>query len=123
VQLKNRVWVSPMCQYSCAGDGLPTPWHLVHLGGFATGGAGLVMTEASAVEAEGRISPEGGWESLGSSAVAFGDYTAPREMDDVDLARVTAAFVAAAGRADRATRSASPPTSSSRPASRPQRWA
>jgi 2,4-dienoyl-CoA reductase-like NADH-dependent reductase (Old Yellow Enzyme family) len=153
VEMKNRVWVSPMCQYSSPGDGLPTPWHLVHLGGFATGGAGLVMTEASAVERDGRISPEdagiwsdahteawapvtafiraqgarpgmqlahagrkastyapwrgrgsvavadGGWETVGPSAVAFGDYATPREMDDADRARITGAFVAAAGRA------------------------
>lgn len=51
----NRAWVSPMCQYS-ATDGVVGPWHLVHLGSFATGGAGLVMAEASAVSAEGRIS-------------------------------------------------------------------
>jgi 2,4-dienoyl-CoA reductase-like NADH-dependent reductase (Old Yellow Enzyme family) len=53
--LSNRVWVSPMCQYS-ATDGLPNDWHLVHLGQFAAGGAGLVMTEATAVAPEGRIS-------------------------------------------------------------------
>ncbi|MGT2426193.1 NADH:flavin oxidoreductase/NADH oxidase [Amnibacterium kyonggiense] len=53
----NRVWVSPMCQYSADGrDGMPTDWHLVHLGALAQGGAGLVMTEATAVSAEGRIS-------------------------------------------------------------------
>lgn len=52
----NRVWVSPMCQYSSV-DGHPTDWHLVHLGSFARGGAGLVMTEATAVSPEGRISP------------------------------------------------------------------
>lgn len=55
--LPNRAWVSPMCQYS-ATDGLPGAWHLVHLGQFATGGAGLVMTEATAVVPEGRISPQ-----------------------------------------------------------------
>jgi 2,4-dienoyl-CoA reductase-like NADH-dependent reductase (Old Yellow Enzyme family) len=55
--LKNRVVVSPMCQYSCV-DGLPTDWHLVHLGQFAVGGAALVMTEASAVSPEGRISSD-----------------------------------------------------------------
>jgi 2,4-dienoyl-CoA reductase-like NADH-dependent reductase (Old Yellow Enzyme family) len=54
--VRNRVWVSPMCQYSSV-DGLPDDWHLVHLGQFATGGAGLVMTEAAAVVPEGRISP------------------------------------------------------------------
>ena len=55
--LRNRIAVSPMCQYS-AVDGLPDAWHLVHLGSRAVGGAGLVMTEAAAVSPEGRISPE-----------------------------------------------------------------
>jgi 2,4-dienoyl-CoA reductase-like NADH-dependent reductase (Old Yellow Enzyme family) len=56
---RNRVWVSPMCQYSCEKmDGVPTDWHLVHLGGLARGGAGLVMAEATAVRADGRISPQ-----------------------------------------------------------------
>jgi 2,4-dienoyl-CoA reductase-like NADH-dependent reductase (Old Yellow Enzyme family) len=55
--LKNRIVVSPMCQYSSV-DGLPDDWHLVHLGSFAVGGAALVMTEASAVSPEGRISPD-----------------------------------------------------------------
>jgi 2,4-dienoyl-CoA reductase-like NADH-dependent reductase (Old Yellow Enzyme family) len=55
--LRNRVVVSPMCQYSST-DGMPTDWHLVHLGSFAVGGAALVMTEASAVSPEGRISPD-----------------------------------------------------------------
>jgi len=54
--LKNRVVISPMCQYS-AVDGLVTDWHLVHLGRFALGGAGLVFVEATGVEARGRISP------------------------------------------------------------------
>jgi 2,4-dienoyl-CoA reductase-like NADH-dependent reductase (Old Yellow Enzyme family) len=57
VTVRNRVWVSPMCQYS-AVDGVPNDWHLVHLGSFARGGAGLVFTEATAVVPEGRISPE-----------------------------------------------------------------
>ncbi len=57
VEVRNRVWVSPMCQYSCV-DGLVDDWHLVHLGARAVGGAGLVMTEASAVSPEGRISPQ-----------------------------------------------------------------
>jgi 2,4-dienoyl-CoA reductase-like NADH-dependent reductase (Old Yellow Enzyme family) len=57
--LRNRIWVSPMCQYSVfRHDGVPTEWHHVHLGSFAVGGAGLVMTEATAVSGEGRISPE-----------------------------------------------------------------
>lgn len=54
---RNRVFVSPMCQYS-AVDGLPDDWHLVHLGSRAVGGAGLVLTEATAVSPEGRISPD-----------------------------------------------------------------
>jgi 2,4-dienoyl-CoA reductase-like NADH-dependent reductase (Old Yellow Enzyme family) len=57
IELKNRIVVSPMCEYS-ARDGHPQPWHMVHLGSRAVGGAGLVMTEASAVEARGRISAE-----------------------------------------------------------------
>src|SRR5258708_35712378 len=56
VELKNRIAVSPMCQYS-AKDGHPQTWHLVHLGSRAAGGASLVMAEATAVEARGRISP------------------------------------------------------------------
>jgi 2,4-dienoyl-CoA reductase-like NADH-dependent reductase (Old Yellow Enzyme family) len=56
VRLRNRVMASPMCQYSAIA-GVPQPWHLVHLGGLARGGAGLVMAEATAVVPEGRISP------------------------------------------------------------------
>ncbi len=55
VTLRNRVVVSPMCQYS-SEDGKATDWHLVHLGARAVGGAGLVIAEATAVSAEGRIS-------------------------------------------------------------------
>lgn len=59
VTARNRIWLAPMCQYSVlAQDGIPTDWHLVHLGSHATGGFGLVMTEATAVVPEGRISPE-----------------------------------------------------------------
>ncbi|HEU4669147.1 MAG TPA: NADH:flavin oxidoreductase/NADH oxidase [Dyella sp.] len=54
--LRNRLAVAPMCQYS-ATDGLPDSWHLVHLGSRAVGGAALVISEATAVSAEGRISP------------------------------------------------------------------
>jgi len=57
VAFRNRVFVSPMCQYS-SEDGMPTDWHLVHLGSRAVGGAGLVMVEATAVSPEGRISPD-----------------------------------------------------------------
>jgi 2,4-dienoyl-CoA reductase-like NADH-dependent reductase (Old Yellow Enzyme family) len=56
VTLRNRIAVSPMCEYS-SDDGFANDWHLVHLGSRAVGGAGLVMTEASAVEPVGRISP------------------------------------------------------------------
>lgn len=57
VALRNRIGVSPMCQYSSV-DGFADDWHLVHLGARAVGGAGLVMTEATAVSPEGRISPQ-----------------------------------------------------------------
>jgi 2,4-dienoyl-CoA reductase-like NADH-dependent reductase (Old Yellow Enzyme family) len=57
VTLRNRIAVSPMCEYS-ASDGLPNNWHLVHLGSRAVGGAGLVIGEATAVEPGGRISPQ-----------------------------------------------------------------
>jgi len=56
ITLKNRIAVSPMCQYSSI-DGLASDWHLVHLGSRAIGGAALVFTEAAAVLPEGRISP------------------------------------------------------------------
>lgn len=56
ITLKNRILVSPMCQYS-SEDGFASDWHLVHLGSRAIGGAALVFTEATAVEARGRISP------------------------------------------------------------------
>jgi 2,4-dienoyl-CoA reductase-like NADH-dependent reductase (Old Yellow Enzyme family) len=56
VTLRNRIGVSPMCQYSSI-DGIATDWHLVHLGSFAKGGAGLVIVESTAVVPEGRISP------------------------------------------------------------------
>ncbi|MEK7206299.1 MAG: oxidoreductase, partial [Pseudomonadota bacterium] len=54
--IRNRIFVSPMCQYS-AIDGMPNAWHMVHLGSRAVGGAGLVMVEATGVSPEGRISP------------------------------------------------------------------
>jgi 2,4-dienoyl-CoA reductase-like NADH-dependent reductase (Old Yellow Enzyme family) len=57
LNLRNRIVVSPMCQYSSPG-GVPTDWHLVHLGSRAVGGAGLVFTEATSVSPEGRISPD-----------------------------------------------------------------
>lgn len=57
VTFRNRLWVSPMCQYSAVA-GVPNEWHLVHLGSFARGGAGLVMAEATGVVPEGRITPD-----------------------------------------------------------------
>jgi 2,4-dienoyl-CoA reductase-like NADH-dependent reductase (Old Yellow Enzyme family) len=53
--IKNRIWVSPMCQYS-ASEGVVGQWHQVHLGGFAAGGFGLIMVEATGIVPEGRIS-------------------------------------------------------------------
>ncbi|HSC38745.1 MAG TPA: hypothetical protein VLD19_12770, partial [Chitinophagaceae bacterium] len=55
VQFRNRIVVSPMCEYSSV-DGFANDWHLVHLGSRAVGGAGLIITEATAVSPEGRIS-------------------------------------------------------------------
>ncbi len=71
VVLPNRIAVSPMCQYS-AVEGLPNDWHLVHLGGLAQGGAGLVITEAAAVAPEGRISGAdlGLWNGAQAEALA-----------------------------------------------------
>jgi 2,4-dienoyl-CoA reductase-like NADH-dependent reductase (Old Yellow Enzyme family) len=74
VTSRNRVMVSPMCQYSCEGrDGLATTWHLVHLGQRAVGGAGIVATEVSAVSPQGRISPQ----DLGIWSPAHRDALAP----------------------------------------------
>ncbi len=57
--VQNRLWVAPMCQYSVEReDGAPTDWHLVHLGALAQGRPGLLLTEATAVSPEGRISPQ-----------------------------------------------------------------
>ncbi|GAA4961690.1 NADH:flavin oxidoreductase/NADH oxidase [Kineococcus glutinatus] len=156
----HRIWVAPMCQYSCdpvAAPGVPHDWHLAHLGAFAVGGAALVLTEAAAVLPEGRISPqdagiwndeqatawarivaflhaqgsaagiqlahagrkastvrpwepvqgsvpvaEGGWETVAPSAVPFGGYAVPRELDAAGIADVVTAFADAARRADAA---------------------
>lgn len=60
LELRHRGWVSPMCQYSCDANGapgVPNDWHLVHLGSLATGGAALIVAEATAVNPDGRISP------------------------------------------------------------------
>jgi 2,4-dienoyl-CoA reductase-like NADH-dependent reductase (Old Yellow Enzyme family) len=72
VTFKNRIFVSPMCQYSCGTDGVPTVWHDIHLGSRAVGGAALVMVESTAVSPEGRISPTdaGLWSNAQTSAMA-----------------------------------------------------
>ncbi|MGH2646800.1 MAG: NADPH dehydrogenase NamA [Ginsengibacter sp.] len=57
IEIKNRIIVSPMCEYSSI-DGFANDWHLVHLGSRAVGGAGLIITEAAAVSPEGRITPD-----------------------------------------------------------------
>ncbi|MCW2704162.1 MAG: NADH:flavin oxidoreductase [Blastococcus sp.] len=66
---RNRVWAAPMCQYSSV-EGYPNDWHLVHLGGLARGGAGLVMQEATSVTPDGRITPAdaGIWEDAQADA-------------------------------------------------------
>lgn len=152
VVLPNRISVSPMCEYSCAG-GLANDWHLVHLGSRAVGGAGLVFTEAAAVVPEGRISPEdlgvwdeahfeplvrithfiaaqgsvagiqlahagrkastfrpwsgagevsqadGGWPTVGPSAIRFSDsYPMPGAMTVAEISAAQQAFVTAAKR-------------------------
>jgi 2,4-dienoyl-CoA reductase-like NADH-dependent reductase (Old Yellow Enzyme family) len=151
VTFPNRVFVSPMCQYS-SEDGLPNDWHLVHLGSRAVGGAGLVCVEASGVTPVGRITPwdagiwseaharawkpladfvraqgsvpgiqlahagrkaschrpwagggkplapsDGAWETLGPSAIAFGDYPAPRAMTVAEIESTVEDFRRAAG--------------------------
>ncbi|HST41473.1 MAG TPA: NADH:flavin oxidoreductase/NADH oxidase [Conexibacter sp.] len=59
VEVRNRIWIPPMCQYAVdAQDGVPTDWHLMHLGSLARGGAGAVIVEATGVVPEGRISPQ-----------------------------------------------------------------
>ncbi len=154
VTLRNRIVVSPMCQYS-AEDGLANDWHFIHLGSRAQGGAGLVMAEATAILPEGRITPadlgiwkdeqieplvrvtrflasqgavagiqlahagrkastpapwaggggllpqDGGWQPIyAPSAIPFNaDFIVPEALDEAGIARVTAAFVAAARRA------------------------
>ncbi|MGD0539909.1 MAG: NADH:flavin oxidoreductase/NADH oxidase [Tepidisphaeraceae bacterium] len=72
---KNRIFVSPMCQYS-SDDGMATDWHLVHLGSRAVGGAAMVCVEATAVSPEGRISPGDSGIWSGEHARAFGPIAA-----------------------------------------------
>jgi 2,4-dienoyl-CoA reductase-like NADH-dependent reductase (Old Yellow Enzyme family) len=149
LEFPNRIFVSPMCQYS-SDDGMPNDWHLVHLGSRAVGGAGMVCVEASGVTPIGRITPwdagiwseaharawkpiadfirsqgsvpgiqlahagrkascakpweggkplppeKGAWQTLGPSAIPFGDYPAPREMTSAEIAQTVEDFRAAA---------------------------
>ena len=71
VTARNRLWIAPMCMYSVfAEDGVPTDWHLVHLGSRAVGGAGLIIVEATGVEPRGRISAHdlGLWNDIQAEA-------------------------------------------------------
>ena len=95
VTARNRVMLSPMCQYSCeAGDGLATDWHRVHLGSRAVGGAGIVMTEATAVTPRGRISPQ----DLGIWSDAHAEALSPAAAFVADHGAVPAIQLAHAGR-------------------------
>ncbi|SHJ43949.1 2,4-dienoyl-CoA reductase [Malonomonas rubra DSM 5091] len=153
LKIRNRIFVSPMCQYSCV-DGIATNWHLVHYGSRAVGGSGMVMVEATAVLPEGRISPSdcglwndqqaeafkpitqfisehgaipgvqlahagrkasteppwlggkvvalknGGWQPVAPSSLAFSaGMPKPKALDEKDMEKICAAFVAAAERA------------------------
>lgn len=71
IRFRNRIFISPMCQYS-SQDGMPNDWHVVHLGSRAIGGAGMVMVEATGVTPEGRISPgdTGIWSDAHAQAFA-----------------------------------------------------
>ena len=73
VTARNRIWISPMCQYSVfAEDGVATNWHMVHYASRAVGGAGLIIQEATAVEPRGRISSRdlGLWKEEQAAALA-----------------------------------------------------
>ena len=73
IRPRNRVWISPMCQYSVfAEDGVATTWHLIHLGSRAVGGAGLIILEATAIEPRGRITARdlGLWNERQAAALA-----------------------------------------------------
>jgi len=95
VTMRNRVGVSPMCTYSVeTRDGVAGPWHVAHLGARAIGGAGLVMTEAAAVQARGRISPE----DLGIWSDAHVDALRPVTAAIAGQGAVPAVQLAHAGR-------------------------
>lgn len=71
LELPNRIVIAPMCQYSADGNGAATDWHLIHLGHMALSGAGLLIIEATAVEPDGRISPDdlGLWDDRTEAAL------------------------------------------------------
>ncbi|MFC4358483.1 NADH:flavin oxidoreductase/NADH oxidase [Halobium salinum] len=101
LEVPNRVMLSPMCQYSCEDrDGMATEWHRVHLGSRAVGGAGIVMTEATAVEARGRITPE----DLGIWSDEHGEALAPVAEFVSEQGGVPAIQLAHAGRKASKTR-------------------
>ena len=86
VTFPNRVFVSPMCQYS-SEEGMPNEWHFVHLGSRAVGGAGLVCVEAAGVSPEGRITPwdAGIWAEAQSRAwKPIADFIRVRDLDRRD---------------------------------------
>ncbi|MDR6866387.1 2,4-dienoyl-CoA reductase-like NADH-dependent reductase (Old Yellow Enzyme family) [Microbacterium resistens] len=93
VTLRNRLWVSPMCMYS-ADDGIPNDWHRTHLAQFASGGAGLILAEATAVVPEGRISPR----DTGLWSDAHGEAWAPVVRSVHDRGGVIGVQLAHAGR-------------------------
>src|SRR5574341_937500 len=110
--LANRIVVSPMCQY-VADDGTPNDWHLVHLGGRAIGGAGLVFTEMTDVSREGRISPgctgmykpleAGNRPIISASPIPYyPESQVPKEMTRADMDQVRDDFVRAARLAEEA---------------------
>jgi 2,4-dienoyl-CoA reductase-like NADH-dependent reductase (Old Yellow Enzyme family) len=72
LQLPNRIAIAPMCQYSADGKGMATDWHMIHLGHMALSGAGILILEATAVTADGRISPDdlGLWSNAHTAALA-----------------------------------------------------
>ena len=93
LELKNRIVVSPMCQYSADG-GFPNDWHLVNYGSRAVGGAGLVIVEATAVCPEGRITPWdlGIWSQEHIPAYRrIADFIAPRVRSPASKLRMPAA--------------------------------
>ena len=158
VTFPNRIWLSPLCEYSAGLDGVPTDWHLVHLGQVAIGRAGLVMAEATGVNEVARISPhdvgiwtdaqeaawtritdfihsqgvvagiqlahagrkgssapgwgadyvnstprdKGGWQTVGPSTLAFGDYDPPIALDAAGIDVTVDDWARAAERALRA---------------------